>query len=651
MSSKHLCTRRLGKNFPCKNFPSKNFPRPAFDARPSPPPPLGRWLVHPVSGRNTPRAGVERYGPVTETNTQETTQTAKSFADFGVRQDISDALAAVGITSPFPIQELTLPVALSGQDIIGQAKTGTGKTLGFGLPTIQRVVGRDDEGWADLEYPGAPQALILVPTRELAIQVGEDLAIAAKLRNARVATLYGGVPIEPQAELLRRGLEVVVGTPGRIIDLYQQGFLNLKQVKIVVLDEADEMLDLGFQPSVEKILSYLPEDRQTMLFSATMPGPVIAMARQYMTKPMRISAADPEDASKTKASIRQVVYRAHHLDKDEMIGRILRATGRGRTVIFTKTKRDAARVAEELVNRGFAAAPLHGDLNQVAREQALKAFRTGKVDILVATDVAARGIDVEDVTHVINHRVPEDEKTYLHRTGRTGRAGNEGTAVTLVDWDDLPRWKVINDALELGVPEPVETYSSSEHLFYDLNIPLGTKGRLPREERVAEGMGDEFFESARESRDGRPARSRGGRDGGRSGGRDGEKGSRRSRGSRDGDRSGSRSGEGRGERRSRSEGRKRAERSDRSERAERNEQSASERTEHSSGRSSERTERAPRQRRRTRRVEGQPVEGEGRRRTRRRSEGSRAEGSRAEGSRAEGSRGKGRGADRAGSEG
>ena len=631
----HACRRRLGKNFPCKNFPSKNFPRPAFDARPSPPPPLRRWLVHPFSGRNTPRAGVERYGPVTETNTQETTQTAKSFADFGVRQDISDALAAVGITSPFPIQELTLPVALSGQDIIGQAKTGTGKTLGFGLPTIQRVVGRDDEGWADLEYPGAPQALILVPTRELAIQVGEDLAIAAKLRNARVATLYGGVPIEPQAELLRRGLEVAVGTPGRIIDLYQQGFLNLKQVKIVVLDEADEMLDLGFQPSVEKILSYLPEDRQSMLFSATMPGPVIAMARQYMTKPMRISAADPEDASKTKASIRQVVYRAHHLDKDEMIGRILRATGRGRTVIFTKTKRDAARVAEELVNRGFAAAPLHGDLNQVAREQALKAFRTGKVDILVATDVAARGIDVEDVTHVINHRVPEDEKTYLHRTGRTGRAGNEGTAVTLVDWDDLPRWKVINDALELGVPEPVETYSSSEHLFHDLNIPAGTKGRLPREERVAEGMGDEFFESARDSRDGRPARSRGGRDGSREGGRNGEKGSRRSRGGRDGGREG-RSGEGRGERRSRSEGRKRTERS-----SERNEQAASERTE----RSAERSERAPRQRRRTRRVEGQPVEGEGRR-TRRRSEGSRAEGSRSEGS-----RGKGRGADRAGSEG
>lgn len=543
---------------------------------------------------------------MTETNTQETAQTAKSFADFGVRQDISDALAAVGITSPFPIQELTLPVALSGQDIIGQAKTGTGKTLGFGLPTIQRVVGRDDEGWADLEYPGAPQALILVPTRELAIQVGDDLAIAAKLRNARVATLYGGVPIEPQAELLRRGLEVAVGTPGRIIDLYKQGFLNLKQVKIVVLDEADEMLDLGFQPSVEKILSYLPEKRQSMLFSATMPGPVIAMARQYMTKPMRISAADPEDASKTKASIRQVVYRAHHLDKDEMIGRILRATGRGRTIIFTKTKRDAARVAEELVNRGFAAAPLHGDLNQVAREQALKAFRTGKVDILVATDVAARGIDVDDVTHVINHRVPEDEKTYLHRTGRTGRAGNEGTAITLVDWDDLPRWKVINDALELGVPDPVETYSSSEHLFYDLNIPAGTKGRLPREERVAEGMGDEFFANAREereSRDGRGSRRDSRGRGGRS--RDGEKGGRRGGRSRD------------GEKGSRSEGRRRSARS-----AERSSERSSER----SGSESEapRAERAPRQRRRTRRVEGQPVEGKSaerqpRRRTRRRS--------------------------------
>ena len=453
----------------------------------------------------------------------------KSFADFGVRQDISDALAAVGIVSPFPIQEMTLPVALAGHDIIGQAKTGTGKTLGFGLPTIQRVVGRDDGQWGSLQKPGAPQALILVPTRELAIQVGNDLAVASKLRNARVATLYGGVPYEPQVEQLTKGLEVVVGTPGRLIDLYQHGALTLTQVKTVVLDEADEMLDLGFLPSVEKIMGYLPTDRQTMLFSATMPGPVITMARKYMTKPMHISAADPEDHAKTKASIRQVVYRVHHMDKDEMLGRILRAHGRGRTVIFTKTKRDAARVADELIARGFAAAPLHGDLNQGAREQALRAFRNGKVDILVATDVAARGIDVEDVTHVINHRVPEDEKTYLHRTGRTGRAGHEGTAVTFVDWEDIARWRLINDALDLGVSDPVETYSSSEHLFYDLDIPPGAKGRLPRSEQTLEGLDAEHLDDYGESRSSRGS-SRSSR-----GSRSGSRGSK-SRGSRGGSR-------------------------------------------------------------------------------------------------------------------
>ena len=435
----------------------------------------------------------------------------KSFADFGVRQDISDALAAVGIVSPFPIQEMTLPVALAGHDIIGQAKTGTGKTLGFGLPTIQRVVGRDDDQWGSLQKPGAPQALILLPSRELAIQVGNDLAVAS--------------PYEPQVEQLTKGLEVVVGTPGRLIDLYQHGALTLTQVKTVVLDEADEMLDLGFLPSVEKIMGYLPTDRQTMLFSATMPGPVITMARKYMTKPMHISAADPEDHAKTKASIRQVVYRVHHMDKDEMLGRILRAHGRGRTVIFTKTKRDAARVADELIARGFAAAPLHGDLNQGAREQALRAFRNGKVDILVATDVAARGIDVEDVTHVINHRVPEDEKTYLHRTGRTGRAGHEGTAVTFVDWEDIARWRLINDALDLGVSDPVETYSSSEHLFYDLDIPPGTKGRLPRSEQTLEGLDAEHLDdygdsrsSRGSSRSSRGSRSRGSKSRGSRGG-------------------------------------------------------------------------------------------------------------------------------------
>ncbi|QMS57565.1 MULTISPECIES: DEAD/DEAH box helicase [Kocuria] len=484
---------------------------------------------------------VETAEPVAET----------TFADFGVRQDIVDALAAHGITSPFPIQAMTLPIALSGQDIIGQAKTGTGKTLGFGIPALQRAVGRDDAGWEQLKKPGAPQALIVVPTRELAVQVGSDLAIAAKTRNARVATIYGGRPYESQIAELEKGVEVVVGTPGRLIDLSRQHYLDLSHVRMVVLDEADEMLDLGFLPDVEKLLASVPEVRQTMLFSATMPGPVVAMARRYMTHPMHIRAAAPDEGT-TKKDIRQVIYRAHHLDKDEVVARILQAEGRGRSIIFTRTKRAAAKLADELIHRGFAAAPLHGDLGQGAREQALRAFRNGKVDVLVATDVAARGIDVEDVTHVINFQCPEDEKTYLHRTGRTGRAGNKGTAITFVDWDDVPRWRLIDKALELGIPEPVETYSSSEHLYTDLNIPRTAKGKLPRSQRTLEGLAGEELEdlgdarpargdkrSSGGSRDGSGSRRRSGSSGGGSGrGDSGGSGRGRSEGSgRSGERS------------------------------------------------------------------------------------------------------------------
>lgn len=465
--------------------------------------------------------------------------TSKTFADYGVRQDIADALAQKGITSPFPIQALTLPVALSGQDIIGQAKTGTGKTLGFGLPALQSVIGPQQEGYQDLSAPGAPQALIIVPTRELAIQVGDDLSVAASKTGVRVATLYGGRPYDSQVKELEQGVELIVGTPGRLIDLHRQKYLNLTQIKIVVLDEADEMLDLGFLPDVERLLSAVPEVRQTMLFSATMPGPVLTMARRYMSRPMHIRAESGEEETMTKASIRQVIYRAHPLDKDELVGRILRAEGRGRTVIFTKTKRSAAKLSDELTSRGFAAGAIHGDLNQGAREQALRAFRNGKVDILVATDVAARGIDVEDVTHVINYQCPEDEKTYLHRVGRTGRAEKEGTAVTLVDWEDVPRWKLINKALELGVDEPVETYSSSAHLFTDLGIAKGTKGRLPKAERTAAGL------QAEEAEDfgGAPAREKRQERGGR-GDRRGRSGSRSPR--REGGRAG---GEGRAEKR------------------------------------------------------------------------------------------------------
>ncbi|QOV35786.1 DEAD/DEAH box helicase [Streptomyces ferrugineus] len=410
---------------------------------------------------------------------------------------------------------MTLPVALSGTDVIGQAKTGTGKTLGFGLPLLERVtVPADVEaGRAQPEsLTDAPQALVVVPTRELCQQVTNDLLTAGKVRNVRVTAIYGGRAYEPQVEALKKGVDVVVGTPGRLLDLAGQKKLNLKHVKCLVLDEADEMLDLGFLPDVEKIIDMLPVRRQTMLFSATMPGAVIGLARRYMSQPTHIRATAPDDEGATVANIAQHIYRAHNMDKPEMVARILQADGRGLAMVFCRTKRTAADLADQLQQRGFASGAVHGDLGQGAREQALRAFRNGKVDVLVCTDVAARGIDVEGVTHVINYQSPEDEKTYLHRIGRTGRAGNKGIAITLVDWDDIPRWQLINKALELNFNDPPETYSTSPHLFEELKIPAGTKGVLPRSERKRAGLAAEELEDLGET-GGRGARGRGGRGG------------------------------------------------------------------------------------------------------------------------------------------
>ncbi|WP_053712852.1 DEAD/DEAH box helicase [Streptomyces sp. XY413] len=414
--------------------------------------------------------------------------------------------------SPFPIQEMTLPVALSGTDVIGQAKTGTGKTLGFGLPLLERVVVPADveAGRATPDQlTDAPQALVVVPTRELCTQVTNDLLTAGKVRNVRVLAIYGGRAYEPQVEALNKGVDVIVGTPGRLLDLAGQRKLDLSRVRALVLDEADEMLDLGFLPDVEKIMAYLPAKRQTMLFSATMPGAVIGLARRYMTQPTHIRAVSEDGEGATVANITQHVFRAHNMDKPELVSRILQAEGRGLAMIFCRTKRTAADIAEQLERRGFASGAVHGDLGQGAREQALRAFRNGKVDVLVCTDVAARGIDVEGVTHVINYQTPEDEKTFLHRVGRTGRAGNKGIAVTLVDWDDIPRWQLINKALELDFHEPVETYSTSPHLFEQLNIPAGTKGILPRAERTRAGLKAEDLEDLGETggRGGRGGRS------------------------------------------------------------------------------------------------------------------------------------------------
>ena len=434
-----------------------------------------------------------------------------TFAELGVRSEIVDALADNGIVHTFAIQELTLPLALAGEDLIGQARTGMGKTFAFGVPLLQRIS-------TDPQRPlnGTPRALIVVPTRELCLQVYGDLAAAAKNlragtpdqgdRKFSVTSIYGGRPYEAQLEALQKGVDVVVGTPGRLLDLAQQGHLQLGGLSVLVLDEADEMLDLGFLPDIERILKQIPTDRQAMLFSATMPDPIITLARTFMNQPTHIRAEAPH-SNATHENTKQHAYRAHALDKVEMVARILQAEGRGATMIFTRTKRTAQKVADELAERGFKVGAVHGDLGQAAREKALKGFRNGDVDVLVATDVAARGIDIDDITHVINYQIPEDEQAYVHRIGRTGRAGKTGIAITLVDWDELERWSMINKALDLDCPDPTETYSTSPHFYAELGIPAEAGGAIGAARKRAEPKGSSRVSSTDAKTD-RPARSR-----------------------------------------------------------------------------------------------------------------------------------------------
>ena len=449
---------------------------------------------------------------------------APTFAELGVDPAIVAALEADGKSRTFAIQELTLPLALAGSDLIGQARTGMGKTYGFGIPLLHRLVHAADFGLRPLD--GTPRALIIVPTRELCIQVHQDLQTAAKgvtvdaltasgsdtvaNRPLKLTAIYGGRPYDSQIAELQAGVDVVVGTPGRLLDLAQQGHLVLGKVQILVLDEADEMLDLGFLPDIERIMGALPTPRQTMLFSATMPGPIVTLARTFLTQPTHIRAEQANDSAVHERTT-QYVYRAHALDKAELVARILQADGRGATMIFTRTKRTAQKVADDLADRGFSVGAVHGDLGQVAREKALGRFRDGTIDVLVATDVAARGIDIDDVTHVINYQCPEDDKTYVHRIGRTGRAGRTGTAITFVDWDELHRWELIDKALGLGIPEPIETYSTSERLQEELGVPAEATGRIGKPSGSTSGSrSGERREPRRERepRTDRPARNR-----------------------------------------------------------------------------------------------------------------------------------------------
>ena len=416
------------------------------------------------------------------------------FRDLGVDEVICSALESAGITTSFPIQALTLPLAMDGQDIIGQARTGTGKTLAFGVPLLHRL----STTFAADRAAKQPSALVVLPTRELAVQVADEIQQAGAQMAARVLTVYGGRAYEPQIDALKAGTDIVVGTPGRLLDLANRRNLDLSRVRSLVLDEADKMLDLGFLPDVERLLKLTPDDRQTMLFSATMPGEVVSLARKHMRRPTNIRAEEAGEAAPPPLTT-QHVYRTHQMDKIEVLARLLQAKDRGLSMVFCQTKRAVDQVTTALADRGFAAAAVHGDLGQSQRERALRAFRNGKVDVLVATDVAARGIDVDDVTHVVNYECPDDEKTYVHRIGRTGRAGRAGVAVTFVDWREVQRWKLINAALSLGQPDPAETYSTSDHLYSDLSIPPGVKGTLPHAQREREGLEAEAAEDLGET--------------------------------------------------------------------------------------------------------------------------------------------------------
>ena len=405
---------------------------------------------------------------MTDTTPVPAAPTLKTFADFAVDARICSALDDAGISNPFPIQELTLPLALAGADLIGQARTGTGKTLAFGIPLLQRALNAGS---------GVTGALVIVPTRELCLQVRDDLARAASQTDLSVVAVYGGKAIDVQVDALQRGAEVVVGTPGRLLDLLRRGSLNLSGVTALVLDEADEMLDLGFLPDVEQLIQATADKRQTLLFSATMPSAVVALARRYMNKPT-FMRADIEEVRIGPDTV-QHFFSCHRMDKPAVLARILTSPGRGLCVVFSRTKRMADVLVEDLRAQGVNAAAIHSDLRQDARERALKAFRSGKIDVLVATEVAARGLDISDVTHVVNYDCPDDEKMYLHRIGRTGRAGAAGVAVTLAVWNELARLEMIKKTLGI-VQETHEVFSTSPILeeLFDLP-PRETAKRAP----------------------------------------------------------------------------------------------------------------------------------------------------------------------------
>jgi superfamily II DNA/RNA helicase len=375
-----------------------------------------------------------------------------TFDALGVSAGLVAALRAAGITSPLPIQAATIGDGLAGLDVCGKAETGSGKTLAFGIPLIERT---------SRAKPGRPGALVLVPTRELAGQVRDVLAPLARSRDLRVTAVYGGTSLEPQLKALRRGVDVVIATPGRLIDLVQRGDVSLQDVSIVVLDEADRMVDMGFLPQVEWVLRRLTLPHQTFLFSATLEREIDHIVRTYANDPVRHEVASPKP---TVEAMEHRFFKVHQMDKLKVAAAV--AGGVGRTLVFVRTKRGADRLGQQFRREGIPVAVLHGGLAQAARQRELNRFRDGKVTLLVATDVAARGLDIDGIDVVIHYDPPEDHKAYLHRSGRTARAGETGVAVSLVLWDQVAE----TDRLRrrLGITQPVVELFSTDARLTDL---------------------------------------------------------------------------------------------------------------------------------------------------------------------------------------
>lgn len=387
-----------------------------------------------------------------------TDQVGAHFSTLGLDPRLIAILTAQGIDKPFPIQSECIPIAINSRDIMAQARTGSGKTLAFALPALHYILNLDS-----VAQIHDPEVLVLCPTRELCQQVVTVINNLGSKLGIQSMAIYGGTSYDDQIDNIVSGVDIVVATPGRLLDLIGRGSISLAQVKILVLDEADEMLDMGFIADVESILTMTDPARQTLLFSATLSGGVIGISRKYMRSPTRVTVGEFAESDIGVSSITQHVMRAHSMDKINIVEAALSSALGERTIIFSRTKRNAQRVCDDLQALGFTASAIHGDMNQSAREKSLESFTAGKRQVLVATDVAARGIHVDGVTLVINFECPDDEKSYTHRIGRTGRAGAVGVALTLVDWDDLGKWAGINGQLNSELPTiPPEIYSNSD---------------------------------------------------------------------------------------------------------------------------------------------------------------------------------------------